>query len=205
MLTDEFLAHRLGLIPLNSDTAGSIIYTRECDCAEYCPKCSVELHLNIACDTNTMMEVFTKHLISSNANVGPILNGPDDDGILLARLRKHQSIKLRCIAKKGTAKEHAKWSPCCGVSFEYDPYNKLRHTTYWVEDDVKREWPISDNKNDEIEPADDEPFDYNAKPERFYITVEGTGALKSKDIILNGLDQLVVKLANLQIFLNDLK
>lgn len=66
-----------------------------------------------------------------------------------------------CIAKKGIAKEHAKWSPCAGVPFEYDPHNKLRHSTYYVEKDVLSEWPPSIYADKESTPNSDEPFDCN--------------------------------------------
>lgn len=85
---------------------------------------------------------------------------------------------------QGISKEHAKWSPCSAVSFEYDPHNKLRHTSYWYETDARAEWPLSENRKEEEPPRDDEPFDYNAKPNKFYFEVETDGSLGPQEVVM---------------------
>lgn len=104
--------------------------------------------------------------------------------ILIARVGNGQRLKVRCIAKKGIAKEHAKWSPCSAVGLEYDPYNKLRHTSFWFEMDEKGEWPLSENAKEEEPPRDDEPFDYQAKPNRFYVSIETVGNVTPQEVVL---------------------
>lgn len=41
------------------------------------------------------------------------------------------------LVSQGISKHHAKWSPLSAVSYEYDPHNKLKHTSYWFEVDGK--------------------------------------------------------------------
>ncbi len=89
------------------------------------------------------------------------------------------------FSSQGIAKEHAKWSPCSTVAFEYDPHNRLRHTSYWFEDSIKDEWPLSRNAEEEEPVGDDEPFDFNAKPEKFYFNVETVGSVTPEEVIMN--------------------
>jgi len=51
----------------------------------------------------------------------------------------------------------------------------LRHSHYWIEEDEKLEWGVSANAAEETPVDPNEPFDFNAKPERFYIELEVNG------------------------------
>ncbi|KAJ3296255.1 45 kDa subunit of RNA polymerase II [Rhizoclosmatium sp. JEL0117] len=205
VLVDEMISHRLGLIPLMSNNINQITYTRDCNCAEYCENCAVVLTLNVRCESDENRDVTARDLVSSNSKVTPYFSSDDDSGVVIVRLRKGQEVRMRCIAKKGTAKEHAKWSPIAAIAFEYDPHNKLRHTTYWVETDAKKEWPLGPNGAEEAEPNPDEPFDYNAKPERFYFNVESTGVMDAREIVEKGLMLLHAKVVHMVSCLQKLK
>ncbi|CAG8495105.1 4849_t:CDS:2 [Diversispora eburnea] len=199
VLADEFIAHRLGLIPLDSTEAEKIKYSRECSCQGACKECSVELNLHVKCtEEDTTKDVTSRDLVSNDPRVTPIQDGPKDPGILIAKLRKGQEIKVKCIAKKGVAKEHAKWSPCAAVAFEYDPFNKLRHAHYWIEEHEKKEWPASKNAEKDFPPGDDEVFDFTAKPNRFYFEVETIGSMKPEDIVMNAFKKLLEKISSVQ-------
>lgn len=145
VLADEFICHRLGLIPLSAKGVDDLLYSRDCECEGYCENCSVVLTLNAKCQSSDIMRVYARDLVVSagrpNEDVGnPVITDPEGHGSCIVKLRKGQSIHMRCIAKKGIAKEHAKWAPSAAIGFEYDPANKLRHIDYWYEEDPKKEW-----------------------------------------------------------------
>lgn len=48
-LHDEFIAHRLGLIPLVSEQVDSFSTSEECACQRMCNKCSVNYRLHAVC------------------------------------------------------------------------------------------------------------------------------------------------------------
>ncbi|KAK4530811.1 hypothetical protein CCYA_CCYA05G1668 [Cyanidiococcus yangmingshanensis] len=165
-LHDEFIAHRLGLIPLRSDTAEYFNYNRDCDCTESriaamsgnpaettnCEKCSVEFVLDVTCPLDGELEemnVTSRHLRMDPRYfdgpayvraVGPVHrpdqrwdpnldatreHAPGSEGIVICKLRRGQRLYVRCIAKKGTGREHAKWSPVAAASYRLDPNVRL--------------------------------------------------------------------------------
>ncbi|KAJ7096302.1 DNA-directed RNA polymerase [Mycena epipterygia] len=221
VLPDEFIAHRLGMVPLVSTNCDEgMRYNRDCTCMAACQYCSIQLRLDVACHNNTTMDITSNHLefapyVNEYEDVGegeagdePAKRGeyfghpvgksdPDIAPVLICKIRKGQELKLRCVAKKGIAKEHAKWSPCSAVSFEYDPHNKLRHTTYWFETDERGEWPLGENAAEEEKPRDDEAFDFNAQPGKFYFEVETDGSLGPQEVVMQGLAELQHKLAKI--------
>ena len=48
-LNDEFIAHRIGLVPLNSEKVHEFETHGKCSCPEFCKKCSVRYRLNVRC------------------------------------------------------------------------------------------------------------------------------------------------------------
>lgn len=189
VLADEFLAHRLGLVPLSANDVDNLLYTRDCDCDQFCENCSVVLRLNASNrSSDEIVKVFAKDLFidsgfSARNDYGrrggangldgdgtqrgePVILDPEGQGPLICKLRRGQELRVRCIAKKGIAKEHAKWSPTTAVGFEYDPHNKLRHADLWYEADKLGEWPPSKNAAWEEPAQEGEVFDYDAEPVR---------------------------------------
>lgn len=103
ILNDEFVAHRLGLIPLEFDTKAYNL-PEECTCkGEGCPKCQVTFVLDRECKGESMM-VYAKDLVSSDKDVKPVF--PDTPVI---ELFKGQSIRFEAVACLGKGKDHAKW------------------------------------------------------------------------------------------------
>lgn len=205
VLADEFISHRLGLIPLVSEGIEGLSYSRDCTCDNYCSKCSVKLELAARCDTDSTMNVYSLDLakFQNGSRLGdPVVRDANRRGPLICKLRKHQELRITCIAKKGISKEHAKWSPCSAVGFEYDPWNKLKHTDYWHEVDPIPEWPLLANCEWEEVPDPDAPFDYRATANNFYFDVETVGNLPPNEVIIRSIETLQLKLAGISVELN---
>ncbi|KAH4106787.1 hypothetical protein HBH70_056160 [Parastagonospora nodorum] len=203
VLADEFVCHRLGLIPLSSRGVDDLLYARDCDCEGYCDNCAVVLSLNAKCTGSEIMKVFARDLVIEsnrpNDEVGrPVITDSEGTGSCIVKLRRGQAINMRCIAKKGIAKEHAKWAPSAAIGFEYDPANKLHHLDYWFEENAAAEWPKDEERInlDGGPELPDTEFDHKAVPERFFYDVETVGGLDPDQIVTKGIETLQQKLAS---------
>ncbi|KAA8496082.1 DNA-directed RNA polymerases II, IV and V subunit 3 [Porphyridium purpureum] len=144
-LHDEFIAHRLGMIPLVSDKAADMNYTRDCECEDFCDLCAVVFQMdvegqvegttvtsqhlqNVWFDPDTYPRASTVepvHWSCGAEHPDPALDA-SASGIIIAKLKAGQRIKLEAIARKGIGKEHAKWSPVATVSYKSEPVVSLR-------------------------------------------------------------------------------
>jgi len=136
VLHDDFIAHRLGLVPLTSERCGfnteaqqhdqrDFQFNRDCSCLGSCPNCTVVFELNVECKEEER-KVTTKDLILDDVDENKCqvaCRGGEE--ILLCKLRKGQHLRLRASAQKGIGKEHAKWNPCCTAVFSYEPEVQL--------------------------------------------------------------------------------
>lgn len=91
VLHDEMLVHRLGLVVIKSDVLSNI-----------------KMEMDVTCE-NDYLDV-TSDMLISKSQILP--------GILIVRLYKGERIKLKATARKGTGREHAKWSPVAAIHYE---------------------------------------------------------------------------------------
>jgi len=132
-LHDEFLVHRLGLLPIDSRRVREYNYKEECQCTDSCKNCAVQFSLDVTCSNQVAMDV-THFDINALSYRGPMKDDDSpmpvprcrdamlqDDAILLAKLKKNQKIKCEMVATKGIGKLHAKWIPVGTAVYQFEP------------------------------------------------------------------------------------
>lgn len=127
VLHDEYIAHRLGLVPLRSENAANFNFSRDCSCAMTCPNCSVNISLKVKAQDAYRTNVTSKDLQSEHDEVVPIDADSirdefavDSGGIAIVKMGAGQELHIEAIARKGIGKEHAKWNPCATVAMQAD-------------------------------------------------------------------------------------
>jgi len=145
VLNDEFVAHRLGLIPLISTSVQYYTNPRECECIGSCDRCSVKFRLHVKNTKDQIMYVTSKQLepIQAENDVAPFdhsyeAQSQDDHAVLIVKLGQNQELSLTAIAQKGIGKEHAKWIPCI-ATLQQDPEIKFHENVKKLTEERKKE------------------------------------------------------------------
>lgn len=111
ILTDEILAHRLGLVVMNSE-----VLLRGGDIQD------IEFSLVVSCKEREMY-VTAGMIKTNNSEVQPV-----NPNTIIAKLYKGEEISLRGTIKKGTGREHAKWMAVTviGYNIQYLEEQKMK-------------------------------------------------------------------------------
>jgi len=158
VLFDEFIAHRMGLLPLTSHDIGDIPpdieganvnkgfrEQKECNCYEGCPQCTVEYILDVENNEDKVKTVthfdvkvtdrFQRGDLLRFQQIEPVpFRNEDavdydqetrDNGIIIAKLKKNQRLKMLMEARKGIPKYHAKFMPVATCTMTYQQIVKL--------------------------------------------------------------------------------
>jgi len=238
VLHDDFIAHRLGLVPLNSKKAGFDVenpddaqrdyqFNRDCSCQGYCPNCTAVFELNVKCEAEEY-KVTTKDLKPEYAGSKCDVAAADGEEILLVKMRRGQHLKLRALAQKGIAKEHAKWNPTATAVFSYEPLVELNKKVYATLSLEQRDIYVNACSHKLTKPYAEEERPYacvetdeasacmvcldcegqareyhnlvkvSEKKQLFNFSVESTGAMPPELIVLRGIEVLRRKLKDIR-------
>jgi DNA-directed RNA polymerase subunit D len=116
LLQDEFLAHRIGLIPLKTDL-DTYNLPENCKCkSEFgCNLCRVSLVLEAEAEDCTIT-VYSGDFKSENPSIVPV-----SSKIPIVKLAPGQKIRLEAYARLGKGKDHARWQPVSMCAYKYMP------------------------------------------------------------------------------------
>lgn len=127
VLNDEYIAHRLGLIPLVSTRASQFAYPYEAN-IEGTALQEVHFSLDVVCTQDSTQDVTSDDLVCLDADrfpeVRPInykMADAEQRPITIVKMRRGQELKLHAVARKGIGKDHAKWIPVATAVYQFVP------------------------------------------------------------------------------------
>lgn len=110
ILNDEIISHRIGQIPIKRATKSEAIETQ------------FKIELEKECPINSEGPIY----VYSGDIVIPNELQMISSKIIIVQLRPGEKIKLFGFTEMGSGEQHAKWSPCCGTSYEKIGENEFK-------------------------------------------------------------------------------
>jgi DNA-directed RNA polymerase II subunit RPB3 len=114
------LAHRLGLIPVDSGEVDVFQSRHYCGCeGRFCDECSADALLDVECKEERC-DVTSRDIEVMDTRLRGFTSKPGNPGILITVLTRGQRLSLKMKVAKGTGREHAKWIPCVPTGWKYE-------------------------------------------------------------------------------------
>ncbi|MBS3168371.1 DNA-directed RNA polymerase subunit D [Candidatus Woesearchaeota archaeon] len=193
---DEFIAHRLGLLPLTTDLK-SYELQESCSCkGNGCAKCQVSATLK----AEGPITVYASDLKFQDPKVKSVY-----DKIPIIKLLKGQELEFEAVAGLGKAKDHAKFSPCLAFYRGVPEFDITKKTK--LKDCIKACNDLLREKGTSLEVTDytkwNESYEQTCEEHEikvtnsekdFIVTIESWGKLNPEEIFLTSLDVLDQKM-----------
>ncbi|OEH76256.1 DNA-directed RNA polymerase II rpb3 [Cyclospora cayetanensis] len=216
VLHDEYIVHRLGLLPIDSSSVERFISRDQCLCSDHCERCSVKYTLDATAAESDYLVVTHLDLVAERT-IGGITGGPHGgppmpvpspqdmqadgfaSGIPIVKLRKNQSVSMSCLATKGIGKLHAKWSPVATATYKCRPIIQLNEEMLQTASAQSKKEMFCDQCTKKAKELSLREAIRVAPDERtFHFTVESTGVMPAEKIVQMAFDILRNKLSDLE-------
>ena len=196
-LHNEFLLHRIGLIPINNENVETY------DTTKY------KFILNVENKSNVPIDVTTKDIQIRNLETNTLepnekffpKNPITHDHILITKLKptpygNGEKIHLEGKSSKSVGKDHIRYSPVSNVVFtnKIDPARELDEFNKYVENNPDMELTKQKTKFTLEESERCFYINDNGDPNKFEFTIESKGILKPNTILLESLNKMTSKL-----------
>lgn len=208
-LFDEYIAHRLGLMPLTTDLKNYNL-PHKCVCGGVgCTLCQAELTCSVKADLDST-EVKSNELQTTDNKIKPV-NG----NILITKLQKNSSLMFEAFARLGIGATHAKWQCVSTVGFGYYPditidsskckkcvdkcISARRCPEKVIEFSgdkakmIKNYWHTCTLCDSCAKYCPEKAFDLSWQEDKYIFTLEGTGALQLKEILIKATEIFIEK------------
>ncbi len=213
-LYDEIVAHRLGLLPLKTDLSNYVLPS-ECECGgQGCTSCEVSLTLEVSGEKDIEI-VYSNSLLSQDPKITPVF-----PNIPILKMAKNQKIFLEAIARLGRGIDHAKWQPISTVSYKYYPVVQFNEKNCTYCEDCVNACPrdiikIENGKisaqnvincslcNQCVDVCETNAVFITTTGTDFIFTIESTGALSTKEILLKSLKILNGKADEFKVYVEE--
>lgn len=190
---DEIIAHRLGLLVLNTDLKGYNL-KEECTCkGEGCAKCQTTLTLKAKGPST----VYAKDIKTKDPKIKP-----EYEGTPITKLLKGQELEFQANVNLGRGKNHVKHTPCLAWhTFGATATVNNNHKEF---EKFKDKYPQEILKNGKIDTklieqynlfdacdgVNDEIVKIDYDPNTITLHIEPWGQLSVKEILLRAVDEV---------------